>query len=441
MKSPRQCAFDILLKIHRDNAYSNIAVDAALESGNDSQLDRAFVSALVYSVLERLITIDYQLTLYLSKPLKKLRPEVLTALRMGVCQLLFMDKIPVSACVNESVKLVKANSAAFASGLVNAVLRKVAAAGLQLPDKSNLLRYYSVKYSCPEWMLSLWSKAYGQDNAVGIAKASLGAADTVMRVNTLKTDSSQLIISLESKGIDCRNTQFAKDSVEATKTGSLKELDEYKDGLFHVQDYASGLCCEALAPISGETVIDVCSAPGGKAFTAAQYMKNSGRIIACDIYQSRLDMIKSGAARLGINIIETKINDASVFNPAFPQADRVLCDVPCAGLGVIRKKPEIRCKKKEEVDKLPEIQYSIMTESSKYLKSGGLMVYSTCSLNPDENENVLRRFLTENPDFESVRVLPHIKRYGEDTDYLTLMPHIHGCDGFFISAVRRRNGI
>ena len=440
MKTPRQCAFDILLKIHRDNAYSNIAVDAALESGNVSQRDRAFVSALVYSVLERLITIDYQLTLYLSKPLKKLKPEVLTALRMGVCQMFFMDKIPVSACVNESVRLVKNNSAAFASGLVNAVLRKAAAAGLQFPDKSNPLRYYSVKYSCPEWMLALWSKAYGEENAVGIAKASLGAVDTVMRVNTLKTDPSQLCQSLESKGINCRIGELSKDSVEATKTGSLKELDEYKNGLFHVQDYASGLCCEALSAKSGETVIDVCSAPGGKAFTTAQYMKNSGRIIACDIYSSRLDMIKSGAERLGINIIETKINDASVFNPDFPQADRVLCDVPCAGLGVIRKKPEIRCKKKEEVDKLPEIQYSIMTESSKYLKSGGLMVYSTCSLNPDENENVLNRFLKENPQFESVRVLPEVKRYGEDTDYLTLMPHLHGCDGFFISAVRRRNG-
>ena len=440
MKTPRQCAFDILLKIHRDNAYSNIAVDAALESGNVSQRDRAFVSALVYSVLERLITIDYQLTLYLSKPLKKLKPEVLTALRMGVCQMFFMDKIPVSACVNESVRLVKNNSAAFASGLVNAVLRKAAAAGLQLPDKSNPICYYSVKYSCPEWMLTLWSKAYGEENAVGIAKASLGSVDTVMRVNTLKTDPSQLCQSLESKGINSRIGELSKDSVEATKTGSLKELDEYKNGLFHVQDYASGLCCEALSAKSGETVIDVCSAPGGKAFTTAQYMKNSGRIIACDIYSSRLDMIKSGAERLGINIIETKINDASVFNPDLPQADRVLCDVPCAGLGVIRKKPEIRCKKKEEVDKLPEIQYSIMTESSKYLKSGGLMVYSTCSLNPDENENVLNRFLKENPQFETVRVLPEVKRYGEDTDYLTLMPHLHGCDGFFISAVRRRNG-
>ncbi len=437
MKSPRQCAFDILLKIHKDGAYSNIVLDSALESYNLNSVDRAFVSALVYGSVERSITIDYQIELYLTQPISKLKPQVLIALRMGAYQILFMDKIPDSAAVNESVKLVKNNGCSFAAGLVNAVLRKIASNSVVLPEKKGLY-YYSIKYSCPKWLIKLWKDCYGEENAVSIAKASLGAVDTVLRVNTLKTTAKELCDMLTSQGINCEIAEFDENAVILKKAGSLKALKAYEDGLFHVQDVASQLCCKALDAKPGETVIDICSAPGGKSFTLAQYMKNEGKIISCDIYEGRLGLINNGAERLGINIIDTLFNDGSVHNKAMPMADKILCDVPCGGLGVIRRKPEIRFKNPAEVDKLSEIQYSILKTSADYLKKGGVLVYSTCSLNSEENEKVVTRFINENSEFEFIKVLPDIERYGEDTDYLTLMPHIHNSDGFFVCAIRRR---
>ena len=431
MKSARQTAFEILNKIQRDNSYSNLALDHALDKADTDNKDKKFVSALVYGVTERRITLDYNLSLYLSQPIKKLKPEVLTALRLGAYQILFMDKIPVSAAVNESVKLAKKNGAAFASGLVNAVLRKIISNGLKTDGSM------SVNYSAPEWLCDMWCKSYGRENAEKLLEASFGAVDTVLRVNTEKIDADNLINLLSEEGFDCETGGNVENSAVVKSGGAVHKTEAYKNGLFHVQDAASQLCCKALGVQENETVIDICAAPGGKSFTLAENMKNTGRIISCDIYEHRLKLISDGAERLGLTNIETVRNDGNVFNPDFPLADKILCDVPCSGLGVIRKKPEIRFKKSEEVDKLQDLQYSIMCISSRYLKIGGVMVYSTCSLNPNENEKIVEKFLTEHDNFEGVRVLSDISRYGVDTDYLTLMPHIHGCDGFFISAVRR----
>lgn len=431
MKSARQTAFEILNKIQRDNSYSNLALDHALDKADTDNKDKKFVSALVYGVTERRITLDYNLSLYLSQPVKKLKPEVLTALRLGAYQILFMDKIPVSAAVNESVKLAKKNGAAFASGLVNAVLRKIISNGLKTDGSM------SVNYSAPEWLCDMWCKSYGRENAEKLLEASFGAVDTVLRVNTEKIDADNLINLLAEEGFDCEIGGNVENSAVVKSGGAVHKTEAYKNGLFHVQDAASQLCCKALGVQENETVIDICAAPGGKSFTLAENMKNTGRIISCDIYEHRLKLISDGAERLGLTNIETVRNDGNLFNPDFPLADKILCDVPCSGLGVIRKKPEIRFKKSEEVDKLQDLQYSIMCISSRYLKIGGVMVYSTCSLNPNENEKIVEKFLTEHDNFEGVRVLSDISRYGVDTDYLTLMPHIHGCDGFFISAVRR----
>lgn len=439
MKTPRQSAFEILLKIHRDGAYSNLALDSELESRALDDSDKSFICALVYGTTERLLTIDYQLQRYLTQPIKKLKPEVLIALRLGAFQILFMDKIPTSAAVNESVKLTKNNSAAFASGLVNAVLRKIAANSLVLPSEDKGLYYYSIKYSCPEWILQKWADSYGEENAVEIAKESLGSPQTVLRVNTLKITSDELIKKLEEEGVCAKKSGIVENALITCKIGSLKALKAYREGLFHVQDIASQLCCKALDAKKGETILDICSAPGGKAFTTAQYLENNGKIVACDIYKNRLSLVESAAERLGIDIIQTLENDASIYNKDMDLFDKILCDVPCSGLGVIRRKPEIRFKKSGEVDKLPKIQYSIVTISAKYLKPGGLMIYSTCSLNPEENENIYNRFLKEHPDFEPVEVLPEIKRYSKTAPALTLMPHLHGSDGFFISAFRRRS--
>ncbi len=431
MKSARQTAFEILNKIQRDNAYSNLALDTALEKTEIENKDKRFVSALVYGVTERRITLDYNLSLYLSQPLKKLKPQVLTALRLGAYQILFMDKIPNSAAVNESVKLVKKNGAAFASGLVNAVLHKISNNGLTDDGSMN------VKYSAPEWLCKMWSESYGTENAEKILEASFGPVDVSLRVNTTKTTAEKLCSILSDEGFECEINGIVDGALTVKNGGAVHKTNAYSDGLFHVQDIASQLCCKALGANENETVIDICAAPGGKSFTIAETMNNSGNVISCDIYKHRLKLIEDGAKRLGLSNIKAVENDGSAFNSELPLADKILCDVPCSGLGVIRKKPEIRFKKSDEVDKLSDLQYSILCISSRYLKIGGKLVYSTCSLNPEENENVIKRFLAEHDDFRSVRVLPEVKRYADDTDYLTLMPHIHGSDGFFISCVER----
>ena len=434
MKTARQTTFDILLKIQRDNAYSNLALDGQLRDRNYDSRDTAFISALVYGVLERKITLEYQLEQSLRQPLKKLRPEVRVILNMGVYQLLYMDKVPESAAVNESVILAKKNGCAFAAGLVNAVLRSVLKKGIALPEYGkNHIEYLSVKYSCPQWLVKLWTKSYGEENAVGIMENAVGRPPITVRVNTLKVSSDELIEKLAQENVGAEKCSLMADSLKIENTGAVENLKAYKSGLFHVQDISSQLCCKALSPKSGEHILDVCAAPGGKTFTAAEMMNNVGQIDSFDIYESRTKLIADGAERLGIGIVRTNVQDASAYNENIGQADKVLCDVPCSGLGIIRRKPEIRYKTKADIDNLPNLQYFIVSNAARYVKKGGRLIYSTCTLNPSENEEVVRRFLNENKDFQPSEVFPEDGR-NEISSYMTIMPHINNTDGFFIAA-------
>ena len=433
MDAARKTAYEILLRIFRDGAYSNLALSAALNEKNLTEADSAFASAIVYTAVERQITIDYNLSLYLAQPIKKLRPEVLTVLRMGAAQILFLDKVPSSAAVNESVRLVKANKKiAFASGLVNAVLRKVAANGLCLPEESDP-QYRSVCWSCPQWLVDLWTNAYGEADTDGILASALGGTDTTVRVNTLKTSAAELAEQLGREGIDAVPSPLLPDALILHRCGAPEKTEAFRRGLFHVQDIASQLCCTALDAKPGDTVYDVCSAPGGKAFTLAEIMQNTGTVRAFDIYPQRVHLIEQGAARLGIENLQASVADAAVRDHDRPPADRVLCDVPCAGLGVIAKKPEIRYKKREDIDKLSDLQYIILCISCEYLKKGGRLVYSTCSLNPEENEKICQRFLQSHPTFRTVPVLPSVDCRRQE-NMITLMPHRTHSDGFFIAA-------
>ena len=434
--SARQCALDILLKVIRDASYSNLALDSTLNSSGLSARDAAFATALVYGVIERKRTIDYQLTLRLSKPLKKLKPQVYVILMIGAYQILYMDKIPVSAAVNESVKLAAANGCSFAKGLINAVLRRVADNGICLPERDDP-EYTGIRYSCEDWICSLWKDSYGEDNAVGLLESSFAADDVALRVNTLKTSAEELSQMLASEGFEAVISDSVPNALIVKGGGALHRSKCFEAGLFHVQDVSSQLCCSVLGVEEGDTVFDMCAAPGGKTLTLAQMMKNSGKVYSFDIYENRLGLISSAAERLGTGDVVTEVNDGSVLNSSLPSADKILCDVPCSGLGIIRKKPEIRYKKKAEVDKLPDLQYSILCISAEYLKPGGSLVYSTCTLDPAENEDVVGRFLDGHDDFEPVRVLPGLTRPCGDTDYISLMPHIHGCDGFFIAKFKR----
>ena len=428
----RQTAFSILLKIEKDKAYSNIALDSAVRELSLDSTDCAFISRLVYGVTERKITLDYVISQFLNQPIKKLKAEVLVILRLGTYQILYMDKIPDSAAVNESVSLAKNNKSSYASGVVNAVLRKVSLERENVFKSLSGDERLSILYSAPIDLVRFLMHHYNEENAEEILKSALNKKEITIRVNTLKTTQNELIEILEKENISTEITSL-KDALIINTKGAVYELDAYKKGLFYVEDVSSQICVKELDLKENYKLIDICSAPGGKTFTASQYMNNTGKIYSCDIHEHRVELIKSGAKRLGIENIIPTVNDATIFNEEFIDADCVLCDVPCSGLGIIGKKPEIKYKSLDEIKELIPIQKEILSTASKYVKKGGTLVYSTCSINPNENRKVCDWFLKEHEDFYSVKVSPETERCIDEGDYLTLLPHINNCDGFFIA--------
>lgn len=443
MANSRKTAFKVLLKIEQDGAYSNIVLNNAVKEGELTPLDAAFTSALVYGVLERKITLDYIIKQYSKIPLRKIELKTKIILRLGLLQMAFMDKVPESAAVNESVKLAKQQKLQKSSGFINAILRSFARDNCKVkyPDIKNKAEYYSVKYSCPQPLVKLWLESYGEENAKEILEKLSGRPNIYARVNTLRTTAEKLIDALADDKVKAEKVDFPENSVRLADTGSIERLKAYKGGLFHIQDLSSQLCAYFLSAEKGQTVLDICSAPGGKTFTTAEYMHNSGKIIACDMYEHKLKLIEKGAKRLGIDIVETCLRDGSSDENPLPMADRILCDVPCSGLGVLSRKPEIRYKDDLIDTNLADIQYKILCESAKYLKKGGKLVYSTCTLNPQENNANAAKFLAEHSDFAGValELPPQLGRAYEEQPYeITLMPHSYDGDGFYISVFTRR---
>lgn len=433
MLNPRQIAYEALIKIEKEGAYSNIALDFLLSKSISDTRDRSFVSNLFYGVIERKLTLDYQLGLYLSKPLNKLKTEVLTILRMGAYQILFMDKVPSSAAVNESVKISRKNGLSFASGLINAVLRKIAENGLKLPSEDNKSDYMSVKYSCPQWLINKWIKEYGIENTTGILESSLGASDNYIKINHLITDEEKLIRALNDEGIGCERTSIDGCFKINLHSNPVERLDSFQKGFFHIQDAACQLCVKALKAKTGERIFDLCAAPGGKSYSIAEEIGDIGEVLSFDIHEHRVSLIKNGAERLGLSSVKALVGDATVYNKELGEADAVLCDVPCSGFGIIGRKPEIKYKDPDEVKKLPELQLSILLNGAKYVKKGGRLVYSTCTLSQSENQKVCKRFLDKNESFVAIKPL---EGYSDET-YITLMPHTDKTDGFFIACFER----
>lgn len=430
----RNAAFRLLLKQQKSGGYTNLLLENSELMQPFDARDRAFIVTMVYGVIERMLTLDYNLSLYLQKPLKKLQPEALCLLRLGAYQLLFADGVPDSAAVNETVKLAN-HSCRYAAGLINAVLRKVSQNGLQLPDDEGSAAYLSIKYSCPVWLVERWIVDYGLESAVGILESSLQPTPLTVRVNTTKTTTAQLRALLEEQGIVCEEI----DLPDALRLRGLPcpvdRLPAFREGLFHVQDKASMLCAAALQALPGQRVYDLCAAPGGKSFTIAEIMRNQGEVYAFDLYEKRVGLIAQGASRLSLSCLHAETADASVFDSARPKADRVLCDVPCSGLGILRQKPEVKYKNPDSLETLPALQLSILENGARYLKDDGRLVYSTCALDKRENEAVCSAFLNSHPAFEAIPPLPALS----SDVYCTLMPHEMDCDGFFLAAFQKRS--
>lgn len=408
----RFLAYKIILKIERDKAYSNLTLDSVLK--NNDTTNSSFVRALVYGVLERKITLDYYLSKILTQPIKKLNPQVLTILRMGVYQIKYMDKVPDSAAVNESVKLSKKVKCAFASGLINSVLRKISTQEISLPQTDDKIYDLSIKYSCPEALVEQFCNDYGYIEAEKFLQAFLEPSALILRVNTLKTTQNELVELLRNEGVEVEKSNINFESIKVLDGNSPFNTNCYKDGLFFVQDYGSQNAIKNLELKKGDVVFDMCAAPGGKSFAMAIEMENTGEIYSFDLYDHKIKLINDNARRLGIDTIKAQIGDASVFNPDLPKADKVLCDVPCAGLGDIGRKPEIKYKDFGFVDNLCELQYNILINASKYLKDKGVLMYSTCSLSYRENSDICRRFLDENPEFKNGGMVTQHPSFGSD---------------------------
>lgn len=418
----RQIALEALLRVEQDSAYSNIVLGSIFSENNCSKEDKALASAIFYGVLDRQITIDFFINKSSKIKTKKMEPITRNVLRLSVFQIKFMDKIPKSAAVNEGVKLLKNTAEERNSGFVNAVLRSICETENLLPDGNDLYSI-SIKYSCPQWILGDLVKDYGIEKTKEILNSFLHSSKVFLRVNTIKNSTEELKEKLINSGISVNDTVIT-DCLEVVGGIDFSGNMLFKEGLFHVQDVSSQKCAAAVSPIKGERILDICAAPGGKSFTMAQIMGNIGEIVSCDLYENRVSLIKSGAKRLGLSIINAKQNDATVYNEKLGEFDAVLCDVPCSGFGVIGRKPEIKYKKADDFDSLKEIQQKIIRNASQHVKSGGRLLYSTCTLRKAENEDVVNEFIKENNDF-ALKFM--------ETDIPS-----ENCDGFFKALLIRK---
>lgn len=444
MKNSREVAFDVLKKVFTEDAYSNLALDTAQKENNLNKLDSSFCTALVYGVLERLLTLDYIIRKLSSVPFRKIEASTLIILRMGIYQILYMDKVPDSAAVNESVNLAKKKKLFKSSGFINGLLRSFLRSEkkLILPDESDKIKYLSVKYSCPEYLVSLWLESYGDEVTQKILSSLSGRPPLTLNVNTMLTDAQTLIENLRQEGVSAHLFPLCENMVSVSNTGALDSLKAYSLGEFFVQDSASAICAKLSSVKSGDTVFDVCSAPGGKAFAMAIAMENKGEIRAFDLHPHKIGLIQSGAERLGISIIKAALRNAATDDKLTDTADVVLCDVPCSGFGILRRKPEIRYKKEQNFSQLPLLQYEILENSAKLVKAGGTLIYSTCTLNPAENREVVEKFLLSHQEFVPKELsLPEtISRIiDEPSNMITLFPSQEGSDGFFVATLERRS--
>lgn len=438
--TPRKVCADILYSVYKNKAYLNEELKKARSKYDFSQVDYRFINEIVTGIMKNKIRIDYIIGENSSIKLNKISLYILCLLEIGVYQLIFMDKVPESAAVNETVKLTKTRSLSRSTGFVNAVLRSAIRTKETISYPTDKLHYASIYYSVPMWLVKKWETEFGCDFACELCKAFCEKADLFMRCNTLKTDAKTLCESLVKEGIDA--SVYNNDNspinylVECKNMTSLQELSQYKDGLFYIQDFAAALTVEALDVSEGMFVVDTCAAPGGKSTHIAEKMKNKGKIVSFDIYENKISLIKENAARLGIDIIHPMVNDSRILMPdLIDKADRVLVDAPCSGLGILRRKPDIKYFRSiDDISSLAKIGYEILENASKYLKKDGILVYSTCTIEKEENDDVVNKFLQNNKNFAKVAIDCYKK---ENDGSITLFPNTDNCDGFYICKLKR----
>ncbi len=436
----RELAFKVLLDIESNDNYSNIAINKHFRNIDINNQDRGFATELIYGVVEKKNYLDYIINKLSKIKTQKLSNYVKIFLRMGIYQVVFLESVSDYAAVNETVNLVKKYDKR-SSGFVNAILRNI------IRNKEEVLKveaenenmYLATKYSYSPWMIKSFIKTFGSEFTQDLLEANDEKPSIYIRVNTLKTNRDELIKELEKLDIKAYKVSQIDEAIRVENLKNIENNELFKKGLFTVQDISSMMVGKVMNPKDNSLVMDVCSAPGGKTTHIATIMNNTGKVVSRDIFDHKLKLIENTVNRLGLNNVEIQKFDASMLDEDnINKFDYVLTDVPCSGLGIIRRKPEIKYKCKEDIKVLPSLQKVILDNASKCVKVGGTLIYSTCTILDDENINVVNEFISENDNFELVPIDEvSIDLDNQDKGYLKIYPNIHGMDGFFIAKLKR----
>ena len=437
----REAALLTLNTCQRQGGWSDGALKKQLAAGGLEGREAALATQLCFGVVQNEMLLDFYISKFSNIPLRRMESKVVQALRLGLYQMLFISKIPQSAAVNCSVELTRTHCKnPRAPGMVNAILRSLQRNLNQLPTipQNDLAEYFSILYSHPVWLVEALLPLLGSEGTAEFLQANNSQPPMTAMVNTTKATAQEATDLLAEQGVEVTPHPWLENCLILNKTGNLERLDAYGQGLFYVQDPASRLMALASGAAPGMRVLDMCAAPGGKSFAAAIQMDNQGEVISCDLHPHKKKLIQAGADRLGLSIIKPMTADGKVRREEWVSAfDLVLVDAPCSGLGVIRKKPDIRYKDPKPLEDLPQVQQAILENAAGYVKAGGVLMYSTCTILPRENGEVVSAFLEKHPEFvREAFELPGAAGRVEAGE-ITLWPQVHQTDGFFICKLRK----
>lgn len=444
-KGARELALDILLRIETEQAYSNLALNQVLRSHSLSRSDAALVTELVYGTIQRKNTLDFCISRYLSGRPDKLAPWVLQLLRLGFYQIAYLDRIPPHAAVNESVAIAGKRGHQGIKGLVNAVLRRALREPdrMRIPEELPPAEAMALAHSHPEWLVKRWIREFGEEKAKGICEANNVPPKPSIRVNRLRAEREAVLEELQKDGVSARLSELSRDGI-VIDGGNPAEHPLFARGFFTIQDESSMLVADMLDPKPGMTVLDCCAAPGGKTTHLAERMSDQGTIRAYDLHPHKVGLIRQQAERLGLQSIRADAGDAADLPDRHgPESfDRILLDAPCTGFGVIRRKPDLKWAKREsDVAAICALQGKLLDAAAGLLKPGGILVYSTCTLEREENEEQVKRFLERHPEFvpdeAAAGRLPALSASFAEPGLLRIFPQDYGTDGFFIAALRK----
>ncbi|WP_425464222.1 16S rRNA (cytosine(967)-C(5))-methyltransferase RsmB [Paenibacillus zeisoli] len=441
--SAREVALQVLTQVEEEGAYSNLQLNGALQRSGLSGPDAGLATELVYGTISRLSTIDYFLEPFVAKGLKKLQPWVRNLLRLSFYQLHYLDRIPSHAAVNEAVNIAKKKGHQGISGMVNGVLRNVLRRKeeLRLPEGLPPLKRISLEHAHPEWMVGRWIKQYGEQEAEAICRANNEPPSVSVRVNRAKISRAALIKEMQDQSLDAEESALSEDGIIVRSGGNMALTDWYREGYLSIQDESSMLVAAAVDPAPGMRILDCCAAPGGKSCHIAEKLDGAGEIIANDVHPHKAKLIADQAARLELNTVRTTTGDALELASKYPPGsfDRILLDAPCSGLGVIRRKPDLKwAKQPEDIDEISQLQLKLLDEVAGLLKPGGILVYSTCTVEKRENERVVQAFLGSHSEFAEAPDLPDSLKQLEALKHregpgMQILPQDYHSDGFYIA--------